>query len=100
MADARFIRKKEDFKCGKCGFDVFGDGYTNHCPKCLYSKHVDINPGDRKEKCGGMMKPIKIEKRGENYIIIHRCERCGKEKKNKMRENDSFKEAAKVMENL
>ena len=24
-----------------------GNGYTNHCPKCLWSKHVDINPGDR-----------------------------------------------------
>ncbi|MFA6992594.1 MAG: RNHCP domain-containing protein, partial [Candidatus Gracilibacteria bacterium] len=39
----RFSRTIEDFVCEKCGAKVKGDGYTNHCPKCLWSKHVDIN---------------------------------------------------------
>ena len=38
-------------------------GYScrNHCPNCLYSKHVDKNPGDRQEDCHGMLEPIGIE---------------------------------------
>ena len=40
----------EDFICENCGKDVEKSSYTarDHCPYCLYSKHVDINPGDRK----------------------------------------------------
>ncbi|MDD4761471.1 MAG: RNHCP domain-containing protein [Candidatus Pacebacteria bacterium] len=97
MADARFIKNKEDFKCENCGFEVLGDGYTNHCPKCLYSLHIDINPGDRASKCRGMMRPEKIEKRGKKYIIIHKCEKCGEEKKNKMKEEDNFEKIIEVV---
>ena len=42
-----FTRKVEDFTCEHCGREVHGNGYTNHCPHCLHSKHVDVNPGDR-----------------------------------------------------
>ena len=51
---ATFIRKTEDFICEHCGREVRGNGYTNHCPYCLWSKHVDINPGDRAAGCGGL----------------------------------------------
>ena len=51
----KFIKVKEDFVCEHCGAEVKGDGYTNHCPKCLWSKHVDVHPGDRAAECGGMM---------------------------------------------
>jgi len=50
----KFQKKKEDFKCEKCGREVIGTGYTNHCPDCLWSKHVDVNPGDRQSKCLGL----------------------------------------------
>jgi hypothetical protein len=84
----KFSRNKEDFKCKHCGYIAKGTGYTNHCPKCLWSMHVDINPGDRKEKCRGMMEPIKIEyKRGE-YILIHRCLKCHAIRKNTASPND------------
>ena len=76
----KFIKKVEDFVCEKCGDEVVGGGFTNHCPKCLWSKHVDINPGDRAEKCGGMMKPIGALKIGDSYSIIHQCEKCGFER--------------------
>ncbi|MDD5290251.1 MAG: RNHCP domain-containing protein [Patescibacteria group bacterium] len=88
MSDANFIKLKENFICGHCGAEVIGTGYTNHCPKCLWSKHVDINPGDRAESCGGMMEPIEIETRSGNFDIIHQCQKCGALKKNKAEEND------------
>ncbi|HYC79501.1 MAG TPA: RNHCP domain-containing protein, partial [Candidatus Binatia bacterium] len=53
-----FQRTPENFVCENCGTKVSGNGYTNHCPNCLYSKHVDNNPGDRLNKCHGLMEPI------------------------------------------
>ncbi|MDR3571792.1 MAG: RNHCP domain-containing protein [Candidatus Pacebacteria bacterium] len=72
-----FIRRKEDFTCEHCGARVQGSGYTNHCPNCLWSKHVDIDPGDRAATCGGMMEPIALEGSTPHYRIVHRCMRCG-----------------------
>lgn len=85
-----FKKTKEDFVCEKCGEEVIGNGYTNHCPNCLWSKHVDIFPGDRAGECGGMMEPIRVEKKGKEYIIIHKCLVCGFEKPNKAVKEDSF----------
>ena len=84
----KFQKRKEDFVCGHCGYEVAGNGYTNHCPKCLWSRHVDEYPGDRANGCLGMMEPIRfILDKGE-HILIHRCIRCEKEKKNRMSEDD------------
>lgn len=90
IKNKQFQRKIEDFTCNNCGFFVMGTGYTNHCPHCLYSRHVDINPGDRAAKCGGMMKPAGVIKNGNNYDIIHVCVKCGKTLKNKVDEFDNF----------
>ncbi|MHA1269801.1 MAG: RNHCP domain-containing protein [Candidatus Helarchaeota archaeon] len=73
----KFFRKKEDFYCTNCGTYVIGDGYTNHCPNCLYSLHVDINPGDRASNCKGIMIPIKTEYKNDIFIITHKCLKCG-----------------------
>lgn len=47
----------ETFVCKVCGRTVVPEGagssHRNHCPNCLYSLHVDINPGDRESDCGG-----------------------------------------------
>ncbi len=93
----KFIKNKEDFVCDNCGREVEGNGYTNHCPDCLWSKHVDINPGDRKESCGGMMKPVKIESDKEKQKIVHKCVRCGIEKRNSVSKNDSFKKILEII---
>lgn len=85
-----FTRSKEDFVCEVCGEYVFGNGYTNHCPRCLCSKHVDVNPGDRASPCHGIMRPVSVEKKGDSYIIVHKCEKCGFIRKNKSCENDNF----------
>ena len=83
-----FQRRIEDFTCFNCGDCVTGTGYTNHCPSCLWSRHVDINPGDRANPCLGLMKPIGVEQ-GSTNKIIHKCLKCGKTGKNKTAKNDS-----------
>ncbi len=85
-----FIRTTENFTCEKCGFFVEGNGYTNHCPECLWSKHVDISPGDRAEICLGMMEPVGIIKKGKEYSILHTCVVCGFERPNKAVAEDNF----------
>jgi hypothetical protein len=84
----RFARNVEDFVCAKCGTDVTGDGYTNHCPKCLWSLHVDVNPGDRAEDCGGLMRPVGVEEKGGKRALLHRCEKCGAERRCKTSPHD------------
>ncbi|MBO8425296.1 MAG: RNHCP domain-containing protein [Proteobacteria bacterium] len=78
MIMKKFTRKIENFVCANCGAHVSGNGYTNHCPNCLWSRHVDNNPGDRNSDCGGMMQPIQMEKSGDGFVITHKCEKCGK----------------------
>ena len=86
----QFKRTIENFICEKCGFDVVGNGYTNHCPQCLWSKHVDVNPGDRAGECGGMMEPIRVEVKNREYTIVHKCLKCGFGRKNKAVKDDNF----------
>ena len=90
MKTRKFQRTKEDFTCEQCGFFVHGSGYTNHCPQCLWSKHVDVNPGDRQETCQGLMEPVGVELKGGKYTIIHHCISCGFEKRNKAAKDDNF----------
>ena len=91
-----FARRVEDFECEHCGADVSGDGYTNHCPACLWSKHVDVLPGDRSARCGGMMEPAEVVSKGASFRILHRCVRCGHEKVNDMVPDDSIETALAV----
>lgn len=86
----QFQRKIENFICGHCGASVQGNGYTNHCPKCLYSKHVDINPGDRLNDCKGMMEPVVIEQKDGINVLVQRCVKCKFEKRNKVEANDNY----------
>jgi hypothetical protein len=80
----QFIRTTEDFDCLVCGTRVRGDGYTNHCPRCLYSRHVDIAPGDRAEECQGLMRPIAVEVLARETMLTHVCERCGHRRRNRV----------------
>lgn len=84
-----FIRNVEDFTCEHCGTAVEGTGYTNHCPKCLWSKHVDMDPGDRAAACGGMMEPMLLEGTTPHYVIMHICTVCGFKRRNKVAAHDS-----------
>ena len=89
----RFTVIDEEFVCENCGKNVKKLGYScrNHCPSCLHSKHVDVNPGDRAEECHGLLKPIQVEldaKKG--YRIIFQCQKCGKIVRNKAAEDDDM----------
>ncbi len=86
----KFSRNKEDFVCEHCNQAVTGNGYTNHCPNCLYSKHVDINPGDRAETCCGLMQPVEIHQKSGVYTLTHKCTKCGYTRPNKVSVNDNF----------
>lgn len=86
--DARFTRRTEDFVCVQCGAAVQGDGYTNHCPHCLWSLHVDVNPGDRAAECNGPMQPVGIEQRGGEWRVVQRCTRCGHRRPNRVTDAD------------
>lgn len=86
---ARFTRRVEDFTCGHCGAAVHGNGYTNHCPRCLWSRHVDVFPGDREETCGALMEPVGVLATGAGYVIAHRCEACTVIRHNKSARRDN-----------
>ena len=93
MENRVFTKIDEEFVCENCGNKVSKLGYTcrNHCPNCLHSKHVDINPGDRQETCQGMLEPIGIEidnKKG--YVIVFKCKKCGQIRKNKAAKYDNI----------
>ncbi len=99
---SRFTQKDEEFICSNCGKKVSKLGYTsrNHCPYCLHSKHVDINPGDRQETCHGDLEPVSMEidsKKG--YIIIHKCKKCGAIRKNKAAKDDNIDLIIKLSSN-
>ena len=86
----KFTRNIENFVCENCGNEVEGNGFTNHCPKCLYSKHVDVNPGDRKATCGGIMEPIDAYYKKNSYQIKHKCKSCGYEITTRTQDEDDI----------
>lgn len=88
----KFKMIDENFICENCGYSVNKLNYTarDHCPLCLYSKHVDILPGDRNNTCLGLMKPVGIEKYKNTYKIIYKCSKCNQLHKNIMAVDDNY----------
>ncbi len=88
----RFNMIDENFICENCHKEVSKLNYTarDHCNYCLYSKHVDINPGDRLNECKGLLKPIYAEKYKDTYKIVYKCEKCGETHKNILASDDNF----------
>ena len=82
VRSARRARAQPDsFRCGHCRLDVsveaVGTAHRNHCPNCLWSRHVDDSPGDRAAECGSLMEPIAITVRGAGeWVLVHRCRGC------------------------
>ena len=72
--------KTDAFRCTHCKWEVveppYGTAHRNHCPRCLWSLHVDERPGDRQSDCRGQMEPIAIWVRRDEWVLIHRCQRC------------------------
>ena len=101
MDGKKFKMVDEAFVCCNCKNEVKPLGYTarDHCPKCLCSVHLDINPGDRKAECGGLLEPIGIESYKGSYKIIYKCMRCGMIKRNIMAKDDNMDLIIKIMSN-
>lgn len=99
MQDKKFKMIDESFICEHCNNEVSPLGYTarDHCPNCLYSKHLDINPGDRKSNCYGLLKPIGIEKtKKADFKIIYKCQKCGLQTKNIQAIDDNMDEIIRL----
>ena len=94
----RFNELDEGFICENCNKKVEPLVYSSrdHCPYCLYSKHVDINPGDRSNPCRGLLKPIEIEKYKDTYKIVYKCEKCKETHKNIIAKDDDMNEIIKI----
>jgi DNA-directed RNA polymerase subunit RPC12/RpoP len=104
------------FKCIHCEIEVvvhaqMGTTHRNHCPSCLWSKHVDEKiPGDRASICGAGMMPIGItlkhegkdkytgkEKYGD-VMLIHACTGCDKININRIAADDDIEVIKQIFE--
>lgn len=94
----KFHELDEGFICENCHQKVDPLHYSSrdHCPYCLYSKHVDINPGDRLNPCQGLLKPIGLEKYKDTYKIIYKCNTCKQEHKNIIAKDDDMNEIINI----
>jgi hypothetical protein len=97
---------EQGFLCRNCNLYVACDPYTsgvqnrNHCPYCLWSRHLDgRTAGDRRSACRASMRPIGLtikqsrnkyghESSGE-LMIIHDCTICSKIVINRIAADDS-----------
>ena len=84
----------DGFKCRNCGhratWQGAGSRHRNHCPNCLHSVHLDIEPGDRAAECGGLMEPVAVWVRGKGeWAVIHRCKECGSLSSNRIAADDN-----------
>jgi hypothetical protein len=72
-----------------CDVALSGVQNRNHCPFCLWSRHLDGQAaGDRRSACKALMEPVGLTtKRSRNkyasepdgeLMLIHRCTVCGK----------------------
>lgn len=82
------------FVCRSCGHAApragSGTRHRNHCPRCLFSLHLDAAPGDRLAACGGLMEPVAVwVRKGGEWAIIHRCRECGALASNRVAGDDN-----------
>jgi len=109
------FKKVKGFECAHChhwvAFDKFiGTHYRNHCPFCLWSKHVDEKKsGDRLALCHGDMEPIGLTFKKEGFdkygkprqgelMVIHQCQDCGHVSINRLAADDDSQIILKIFE--
>jgi hypothetical protein len=79
--EQRTRARPSTFRCRNCGLDVAtdapGTAHRNHCPSCLWSRHLDDSPGDRSADCGAAMEPVAVSTRRDGeWALVHRCRGC------------------------
>ena len=94
----------DGFVCKHCrnfvssAFLLCGVHNRNHCPYCLWSRHLDLEAaGDRLSACKALMRPIGLTVkqtrrkygfgRGE-LMLIHLCSDCGRLSINRLAADD------------
>jgi len=83
------------FRCVHCKAEIPtaapGTTHRNHCPLCLWSRHVDESIGDRKSKCLSSMEPMGLvfKNTGAVIMVVHKCLGCGKISKNRIAADDN-----------
>jgi len=93
------------FTCIHCGATIpdmaFGTSQRNHCPACLWSRHVDVKPGDRRSLCRSAMEPIAIWVLDDGeWRLVHRCTECGALKTNRIAGDDSVEAVQALADRL
>lgn len=100
-----FERRFGDFECRHCRLvvsaaaEVSGVRNRNHCPYCLWSRHLDLRvPGDRLSACQGGMRPVGLafKRRHKQYasaqpgelMLVHQCQACGHVSLNRVAADD------------
>lgn len=111
----RCYPKQADFVCKQCGYLVSVDAeYSgvinrNHCPYCLYSRHVDWRAaGDRLSACKAVMQPIglTIKQQRKRYgqplqgelMLVHQCRECRTLSINRLAADDDVGAVLRVFE--
>ena len=94
-----------DFTCTHCGNFVpaglmaAGVHNRNHCPYCLWSRHLDLfQAGDRMAACKSPMQPVGLTLKrnrkkyasasGGELMLIHLCRECEKISINRIAADD------------
>ncbi len=90
-----FIPREEPFTCEHCGASVspLGSGtYRDHCPVCLWGKHVDdLGPGDRASLCQKLLKPVGMDSDSrKGFVILYECQGCKRKIRNKAAPDDDL----------
>ncbi|WP_019608592.1 RNHCP domain-containing protein [Nocardiopsis sp. CNS-639] len=90
------------FRCVRCRLEIParapGTAHRNHCPHCLTSLHVDLRiPGDRASGCRGAMDALSMAARPDGeWMIVHRCVRCGELGPNRVAGDDNARALVRV----
>ena len=95
-----FVKNDDSFICKHCGSQVEKLGYTSrdHCNKCLYSLHVDIEPGDRLNECRGLLRPVNVLNTGKKQMQIeYVCTKCRTRVRNIVAADDNEEEILNVI---
>ena len=103
------------FQCLHCHYHVSteplyaGVQNRNHCPYCLWSRHVDWKEaGDRLAVCRSEMQPVglafkltrkKYASTDGELMLVHLCRECGKVSINRLAADDDPAKVLEVFEN-
>jgi hypothetical protein len=109
-----FDKITSDFRCKHCHNYVSTDpilsgvNNRNHCPYCLYSRHLDLyQAGDRLAACKEKMRPVALalkqtrKKYGSDQgelMLVHQCLDCGSISINRIAADDDAETILSIFE--